>query len=115
MSTRRLTSLSPDIRNQVESLFDDLDLPLPYILYRTDTLRKFVGESPHNLLPSQRKASSRRCWTVFLAFESITPSLDRLERIIAFPDSRDAEIPRQESVGLGKDKKPDLQKADLAI
>jgi hypothetical protein len=114
MSPRRLTSLPPDIRKQVEVLFMSVALPPPYILYRTDTLRKFVGESPHNLLPSQRKASSRRGWTVFMAFQGLTPSLSDLERIIAFPDSREAELPLQEQVILHPDNKPDLKKADLS-
>ncbi len=114
MSPRRKTSMPPEIKSQIESLFADFALPSPFILYRTDTLRKFVGESPHNLLPSQRKASSRRGWTVFLAFQGLTPSLTELERIIAFPDARESEIPLQEHVALGTDRKPDLKKADLA-
>src|SRR5689334_20865753 len=108
---RRVT-LPKAIRDSVIGIFAKHKLPAPYILFRTSTLVNFVNESPHNLLPRQRKPESRRGWTVYFKFETPLPEIDGLEKIIAFPDKREAELPRQIHVGLGKDKKPGLVKAD---
>lgn len=109
---RRMT-LPKDIRDSVVGLFAKHKQPSPYLLYRTSTLEKFVGESPHNLLPSQRRPASRKGWTVYLAFETSDPIIIGLERIVAFRDTDERRIPKQAHVSLGRDKKPDLQKADL--
>jgi hypothetical protein len=48
-----------------------------------------------------------------MLFKGKPPVLEKLERIIAFPDSRETELPLLAEFRLGRHKKPDLQKADL--
>src|SRR5258706_5043061 len=110
MPSRKNTTLPKAIRDQVIALFAKYRLLEPFILHRTRVRELFVGESPHNLLPSQRKPAKRQSWTVFLAFESYEPAWDGLERIYAFPDERDPAVPRQPLVRLGPDEMVDLKR-----
>lgn len=101
------------IIDEIERVFTKHQIPFPYILYRTDTLSKFIGEAPHNLLPSQRNKNSQKGWTFYIAFAGSSLSVDGIDKIIVFPDVSENEIPLQVVVRLGKDNKPDLKKADL--
>lgn len=81
-----------EVFEQIYSVFEELNKTRPYMLYRTEM---FEGESPHNLLPSQRSVNKQMGWTVFLIFQpGKGPDLENLREIIAFPDSADPVLPR---------------------
>ena len=87
-----------EIRQRVRDIFVKARAPEPYMLYRTIMFDK---ESPHNLLPSQRKPAHRKGWTVFMVFNRAPAANDTLDRIIAFPDSVDPSLPRLEKIRTG--------------
>jgi hypothetical protein len=72
----------------------------------------FKNESPHNLLPSQRKAKNRKGWTVFLVFFCAPPKIEHVAEIIAFPDNADSSLPRLGNIRVGGNIEG-RQKADL--
>lgn len=101
--------LSADLKDNIINIFRRANLPDPYILYRTVM---FPGESPHNLLPSQRREKDQKGWTVFLVFSSAPPLIDNLDDIIAFPDSDDSLLPRLKNLRTSRHIEG-LEKADL--
>ena len=102
--------LSDELVEKVKKPFRDKNLPAPYLLFRTVMFEK---ESPHNLLPCQRKEEDRRGWTVFLVFKKAPPQEENLDYIIAFPDSADSALPRLDKLRTAKHIE-NLQKADLS-
>ena len=102
--------LSEELAAKIRGLFSDKGLPEPYLLFRTVMFDK---ESPHNLLPSQRKEADRKGWTVFLVFKKAPPIQENLHYIIAFPDKADESLPRLEKLRTAKHIE-NLQKADLS-
>ncbi len=101
---------SIEIKNRVKNIFSTANISEPYILYRTVM---FSGESPHNLLPSQRGLKGKKGWSVFLIFKKAPPRIDNLDKIIAFPDSVDSSLPRLQKIRTGRHI-PNLEKADLS-
>jgi hypothetical protein len=99
-----------ELAGKVKAIFCDKNLPDPYLLFRTVMFDK---ESPHNLLPSQRKEADRKGWTVFLVFKKAPPIEENLHYIIAFPDRVDGMLPRLEKLRTAKNIE-NLQKADLS-
>ena len=93
----------------IHEAFTKIGLQKPYILYRTVM---FDNESPHNLLPSQRAEEKKLGWTVFLVCRSAPVTEKNLDYLIAFPDSVDPTLPRQEILRTSKHIE-NLQKADL--
>jgi len=107
--TARPRRVSAELLHRIRSGFADRGLAAPYILYRTIM---FENESPHNLLPSQRKATHRLGWTVFLVCRTAPVDETTLDYIIAFPDETDRDFPRLRTFGTSKHI-DGLQKADL--
>jgi hypothetical protein len=97
-------------KDSIRDYFSLRDLPEPYILYRKVM---FDGESPHNLLPSARKPSSRMGWTVFVVADGGHAGNPEISKIIAFPDKADGELPRMVKTRLSK-QAGTTEKADLA-
>ncbi len=102
--------LCEELAEKVKSIFRDKGLPDPYLLFRTVMFDK---ESPHNLLPCQRKEADRKSWTVFLVFKKAPPIEENLHYIIAFPDEVDGSLPRLHKLRTAKHIE-NLQKADLS-
>jgi len=109
MATR--SKLPENIKAEIENIFTQCGLPCPYILYRTVM---FEGESPHNLLPSQRQPNKRVGWTVFLVFEKAPPIIANLDKIIAFPDQADSMLRRLKKIRTGRQIK-NIEKVDLSL
>ena len=72
----------------------------------------FEKESPHNLLPTQRKRHNRTGFTVFFVFKAAPPVLENLDEIIAFPDEADPSLIRLEKLRTSSDIE-NLEKADI--
>ena len=102
-------SFPNELRQRVRDIFSNAHALEPYMLYRTIMFDK---ESPHNLLPSQRKPAHRKGWTVFMVFNRAPAAADTLDRIIAFPDSADPLLPRLEKIRTGRHM-PSIEKADV--
>jgi hypothetical protein len=102
--------LSQALADKIKGPFSDKGLPEPYLLFRTVMFDK---ESPHNLLPCQRKEVDRKGWTVFLVFKKAPPIEENLNYIIAFPDEVDMSLPRLKKLRTAKHIE-NLQKADLS-
>jgi hypothetical protein len=103
--------LSEELAEKIKGIFRKKNLPQPYLLFRTVMFDK---ESPHNLLPCQRKEVDRKGWTVFLVFKKAPPIEDNLHYIIAFPDGADGSLPRLKKLRTAKHIE-NLQKADLSM
>jgi hypothetical protein len=67
------------------------------IIYRTNTDRFGLGESPGNLLPNTIDENSVR---VYVDFNSYKRTVDNVRFIIAFPESAERDIPRLQAVRL---------------
>jgi hypothetical protein len=67
----------------------------------------FKGESPHNLLPSERSEGLQRGWTVLLIFDTMLTAA-HLQSIIAFPDSAAQTFRILEKSRLGNVRKLDV-------
>jgi hypothetical protein len=104
MAARKLPGA---MREEVNSVFEQARHPAPYLLYRT--CQADFHDSPHNLLPSQRKEKQRRGWTVYLDFWEVPPTWQSLYRIFAFPDTSEVDLPRQIVVRLS----PSVERADI--
>ena len=102
--------LCGELAKKVKSIFRKKGLPDPYLLFRTVMFDK---ESPHNLLPCQRKEADRKSWTVFLVFKKAPPNEENLHYIIAFHDQVDGSLPRVQKLRTAKHIE-NLQKADLS-
>jgi hypothetical protein len=109
-SRKRDRRIPSDIKETIKAIFESEKLPAPYLLHRSVM---FLKESPHNLLPSQRRAIDSKGWTVFLQFKSAPPRLKNISKIIAFPDNEENFLPRLQKTRLGGDNKY-RQKADLS-
>lgn len=109
-SMERGRRIPSDIKERIIAIFESEKLPAPYLLHRSVM---FLKESPHNLLPSQRRSTDSKGWTVFLIFRSAPPRLNNIKKIIAFPDDADNSLPRLQRTRLGGDNKY-RQKADLS-
>jgi hypothetical protein len=105
-SERRSTprGLPPILKTRIEEIFQRHELEPPYILYRTNM---FKGESPHNLLPSERSEGLQRGWTVLLIFDTMLTAA-HLQSIIAFPDSAAQTFRILEKSRLGNVRKLDV-------
>jgi hypothetical protein len=101
--------LCPEIAERTKKIFCDSGLPEPYLLYRTVMFDK---ESPHNLLPTQRKHPHQKGFTVFFVFHKAPAILENLDEIIAFPDSADSSLARLEKLRTSSDIE-NLEKADI--
>jgi hypothetical protein len=97
------------LKVKIQDIFDKLNIARPYLLFRTV---EFDGESPHNLLPSQRELDKRLGWTLFLVFKKSPPIEGNLGKIIIFPDSSDFELQRLPKTRTSSHIK-NLEKADL--
>jgi hypothetical protein len=105
------SKLPENIIAEIKKIFTQYKLPYPYLLYRTVM---FDGESPQNLLPSQRQPKRRVGWTVFLIFKKAPPTITSLDRIIAFPDQTDTLLPRLKKIRTSNHIK-NLEKVDLSL
>lgn len=101
--------LCPEIVEQTKKIFCDSGHPEPYLLYRTVMFDK---ESPHNLLPTQRKCPHRKGFTVFFVFHKAPAIIENLDEIIAFPDSADSSLVRLEKLRTSSEIE-NLEKADI--
>jgi hypothetical protein len=101
--------LCPEMTELTKRIFCDAGLPEPYILYRTVMFEK---ESPHNLLPTQRKLLHRKGFTVFFVFKTAPAVSENLDEIIAFPDEADSSLVRLEKLRTSSDIE-NLEKADI--
>lgn len=109
--------LPENVRKAVEKVFETAGLPAPLILHRTchridksPSEAHGFSEGPHNLLPSQREEKKRLGWTVYLMFSQAPPNLTNLIEIVAFPDSREGDLPRLGRVSLGTKQKADMKR-----
>lgn len=78
------------IRSELAEAFGEAGFPAPFSLYRTVDFGP--KESPHNLLPSARRAADRTGFTVFVHCASSPPHRNSVRRIFAFPDSAETEF-----------------------
>lgn len=109
LKKRKRQGLCPDLAEQTKKLFPEAGLSEPYLLYRTVMFDK---ESPHNLLPTQRKPKNRTGYTVFFVFKTAPAVLENLDEIIAFPDEADSSLARLEKLRTSSDIE-NLEKADI--
>ena len=105
------TSLCSEMIEKTNRAFIDACMPEPYILQRTVMFHK---ESPHNLLPTQRRANKQTGATVFFIFHMAPPVQDNLKEIIAFPDSADSGLVRLKKLRTAGHIE-NLEKADIEM
>ena len=120
--TRKAIGLPRSIRDAVDGIFRQAGLPNPYVLYRTchwiknpPAGARGFGESPRNLLPSQRSLARQQGWTVYLMFGQAPPAMENLRELIAFPDHREGEFPLLKVVRLGDKKKADTSSLPYGV
>jgi len=104
-------SLCPVMIQRTKRAFGEAGLPDPYILYRTVMFSK---ESPHNLLPTQRKPVDQTGGTVFFVFHKAPPIQENLNEVIAFPDSADPDLVRLKKLRTAGHIE-NLEKADIDL
>lgn len=102
-------SLCPGMIERTKRAFTEFGLPEPYMLQRTVMFDK---ESPHNLLPTQRKPAKQTGATVFFVFHQAPPIQENLKEVIAFPDTADSELVRLKKLRTAGHIK-NLEKADI--
>lgn len=104
-------SLCPVMIQRTKCAFIAAGLPEPYMLQRTVMFDK---ESPHNLLPTQRKPAKQKGATVFFVFHQAPPIQENLKEVIAFPDSADPGLVRLKKLRTASHIE-NLQKADIDL
>ena len=97
-----------EIKVQISRFFEERGFK-PRIIYRTVSHGFGLGESPDNLLPNKIYHGNV---TVYIDFNDKRRTRDNIRVIIAFPDERSAELPRQEKVTI-RSGRENLEKADL--
>jgi hypothetical protein len=104
-------SLCPVMIERTKRVFIEVGLPEPYMLQRTVMFDK---ESPHNLLPTQRKPEKQTGATVFFVFHQAPPIQENLKEVIAFPDSADPGLVRLKKLRTASHIE-NLEKADIDL
>lgn len=97
-----------EIKSNIIKYFADKKIDVR-VLYRTVSSKFGLRESPDNLLPKESAPSSVSVYIDFKNFERIAKNINF---IIAFPDNKHNDIPRQKTVSIKSGKK-DLHKIDL--
>jgi 6-pyruvoyl-tetrahydropterin synthase len=108
---RTKKSLCPVMIERTKRAFVEAGLPEPYMLQRTVM---FDNESPHNLLPSQRKPTKQTGATVFFVFHQAPPIQENLKEVIAFPDTADSCLVRLKKLRTASHIE-NLEKADIDL